>query len=55
VAAAHPPADLSWGEKLPALILVAALLFIGIWPRSLSTGIDAALALSPPPAAAAAP
>ncbi len=54
-AAAPPPAAPSWGEKLPALILVAALLFIGIWPRSLSTGIDAALALSPPPAAAAAP
>jgi NADH-quinone oxidoreductase subunit M len=55
VAAAHPPADLAWSEKLPALILIAALLFIGIWPRSLSTGIDAALALSPPPAATAAP
>jgi NADH-quinone oxidoreductase subunit M len=55
VAAAHPPADLAWGEKLPALILIAALVFIGIWPRSLSTGIDAALALSPPPAATAAP
>ena len=52
VAAAHPPADLAWGEKLPALLLVAVLLFIGLWPRSLSTGIDAALAASPAPLAA---
>jgi NADH-quinone oxidoreductase subunit M len=55
VAAAHPPADLAWSERLPALILITALLFIGIWPRSLSTGIDSALALSTPPAAIAAP
>jgi NADH-quinone oxidoreductase subunit M len=47
VAAAHPPADLTWSERLPAFILITALLFIGVWPRSLSTGIDAALALTP--------
>ena len=35
-----------------ALVLVAVMLFVGIWPRSLSTGIDRALA-SPPAAAAA--
>jgi NADH-quinone oxidoreductase subunit M len=52
VAAAHPPADLSWGEKLPALVLAAALLFIGLWPRSFSAGIDQAL--RPAPAAAVA-
>jgi len=53
VAAAHPPADLTWGEKVPALILVAALVFIGLWPRSLSAGIDAALAPAPAPLTAA--
>ncbi|HZZ17951.1 MAG TPA: NADH-quinone oxidoreductase subunit M [Opitutaceae bacterium] len=43
VVAAHPPSDIGWVERTPALILVAALLFIGIWPRSLSTSINAAL------------
>jgi NADH-quinone oxidoreductase subunit M len=43
VAAAHPPADLSWGERLPAFLLVAALLFVGIWPKSFSDGINRAL------------
>jgi NADH-quinone oxidoreductase subunit M len=36
-AAANPTLDLGWGEKLPAAILAAALLFIGVWPRSFST------------------
>ena len=48
-AAAHPPADLSWPEKIPALILLAALLFVGFWPKSLTGPINAALT----PAAAA--
>ncbi|MGH7957831.1 MAG: NADH-quinone oxidoreductase subunit M, partial [Opitutaceae bacterium] len=39
----HPPADLSWAEKLPALVLLAALFFIGFWPKSLSDPINAAL------------
>ena len=43
VAAQHPPSDLSWREKIPALILLAALLFIGFWPKSLSTPLDATL------------
>jgi NADH-quinone oxidoreductase subunit M len=43
-AASKPTADLSWGERLPALILIAALLFVGVWPRSISAGIDQALA-----------
>ncbi len=50
--ATQPPPDITWSEKLPALVLVAVMLFVGIWPRSLSTGIDRALA-SPPAAAAA--
>jgi NADH-quinone oxidoreductase subunit M len=43
VTAAHPPADLRWSEKIPALLLLAALLFIGFWPKSLSTPLNAAL------------
>ena len=39
----HPPSDLSWAEKIPALILFAALLFVGFWPRSLSTPINDAI------------
>jgi len=43
VAQRHPPADLSWAEKAPALVLLAALLFIGFWPKSMSAPINAAL------------
>jgi len=43
VAATHPTLDMGWGEKLPALLLAAALLFIGVWPRSFSTEINRAL------------
>jgi NADH-quinone oxidoreductase subunit M len=42
--AQHPPTDLRWAERIPALVLLAALLFIGFWPRSLSAPINAALA-----------
>ena len=43
VLAQSAPADLRWSEKIPALILLAMLLFIGFWPRSLSTPINSAL------------
>jgi len=43
VAASHPTTDLNWRERLPALILLAALLFIGFWPKSLSTPLNATL------------
>jgi NADH-quinone oxidoreductase subunit M len=43
VAAANPTFDLGWSEKLPAVILAAALLFVGVWPRSFSTEINRAL------------
>jgi len=49
----HPPTDLSWAERLPALILLAALLFIGLWPRSIARPIDGALAPDAPVAALA--
>jgi NADH-quinone oxidoreductase subunit M len=38
--AAHPPADLGWSERLPALLLLSLLLFIGFWPRSISTPLN---------------
>ncbi len=47
VAGHHPPTDLSWGERIPALVLIAALLFVGFWPKSLSTSLDASLAALP--------
>jgi NADH-quinone oxidoreductase subunit M len=43
VMAQHPPADLGWGERLPALILLAALLWLGFYPQALSRSIDQAL------------
>lgn len=43
VAAEKPPVDLRWGEKVPALILLIALLFVGFWPKSISTPLNAAL------------
>jgi len=52
-AVARPPADLSWGERLPALILLAALLFIGFWPRSIAAPLDRALPAIMAPAAQA--
>lgn len=43
VAAANPPGDLAWGERLPALILLATLLLVGFWPRSISDPLNQAL------------
>ena len=51
VAAQHPPSDLTWAEKIPALILLAALLFVGLWPKSMSDPINGALAPAPKVAA----
>jgi NADH-quinone oxidoreductase subunit M len=43
VSESSPPADLTWAERIPAYILVAVLLFIGVWPASISAGINRAL------------
>jgi NADH-quinone oxidoreductase subunit M len=45
VAAKHPPVDLRWPERFPALVLLAALLFVGFWPKSMSDPINEALLL----------
>jgi NADH-quinone oxidoreductase subunit M len=47
VATKAPPVDLRWPEKVPALLLLVGLLFVGFWPRSISDSIDAALPKSP--------
>jgi NADH-quinone oxidoreductase subunit M len=51
VTTAYPPADLDWTERLPALILLAALLFFGFYPKALSQPVDQALAATAAPAA----
>jgi NADH-quinone oxidoreductase subunit M len=43
VMAEHPPADLDWRERLPALILLAALVLFGFYPRALSEPVNQAL------------
>lgn len=43
----HPPADLGWMERLPALILLAALLFFGFYPQALARPVNAALTPAP--------
>jgi NADH-quinone oxidoreductase subunit M len=47
IAAKFPVTDIGWGERIPALILVAALLFVGLWPKSMSDSIDTALKPTP--------
>jgi len=53
VAARQAPVDLRWSERIPALVLLAALLFVGFWPRSLSSALNPALPAAPAAAAAA--
>jgi NADH-quinone oxidoreductase subunit M len=38
-----PEGDLGWAERLPALVLLGALLFIGFWPKSISEPVNGAL------------
>ena len=55
--AGQPPAtDLRWSEKIPALVLLVALLGVGFWPQSLTTSLNAAVtALYHPVSATTAP
>jgi NADH-quinone oxidoreductase subunit M len=53
--AQYPPTDLNWAEKIPALLLLVALLFVGFWPRAISEPLNAAVTvLYPAPAATSA-
>jgi NADH-quinone oxidoreductase subunit M len=52
VAAALPPSDLAWSERLPAIILLVALLFIGFWPKALTDPVNQALTAKAPVATA---
>jgi len=36
-------ADLSWRERMPAVLLLLALIAVGVWPRSISDGVNASL------------
>lgn len=47
VLAKHPATDLAWSERVPALVLLVALLVIGFWPKTISTAANAALAQPP--------
>jgi NADH-quinone oxidoreductase subunit M len=51
ISAKYPVSDIGWAEKLPALVLLAALLFVGFWPKSMTTAIDTALKPTPQVAA----
>jgi NADH-quinone oxidoreductase subunit M len=51
----RPAHDLTWAEKLPALLLLAALLGLGFWPKSVTTSLDASLSEIYPTALAASP
>jgi len=42
-AEANPVVDLRWSERVPALILLAGLLFLGFYPKSISNSLDATL------------
>jgi NADH-quinone oxidoreductase subunit M len=55
VAEQNPVVDLRWSEKLPALVLLIALLFVGFWPKSISTPLNSALEAIYPAAMHAAP
>ncbi|TVR54222.1 MAG: NADH-quinone oxidoreductase subunit M, partial [Puniceicoccaceae bacterium] len=39
----RPIHDLGWGERTPAIILLAVLIFIGVWPKSISTSLNETL------------
>lgn len=38
-----PPSDIGWGERIPALLLIGAMLLIGIFPSFISNPVNDAL------------
>ncbi len=43
-----PIEDLRWAERVPALVLFVALIGLGVWPKSISDGVNASLHASYP-------
>jgi NADH-quinone oxidoreductase subunit M len=43
VTAKTAPVDLRWSERIPAVVLLAALLLVGLYPKSISDAIQGAL------------
>lgn len=54
VAAEQVPADLRWSERVPALVLLAALMLVGFWPKIITTPLNAQLVAQAPQISAAA-
>jgi NADH-quinone oxidoreductase subunit M len=50
VVANGKPADLTFAEKLPILVLLGALMFVGFWPRSIGDSINAEMSAKYPAA-----
>jgi NADH-quinone oxidoreductase subunit M len=47
---AGAPADITWAERVPVLILLGTLMVVGFWPRSISNELNEELAIKYPPA-----
>lgn len=43
----HPVVDITWAERVPALLLLALLFFIGLFPRTVTTPLNDALESEP--------
>ncbi|MDF9833297.1 NADH-quinone oxidoreductase subunit M [Ereboglobus sp. PH5-5] len=43
VAAENPVTDLRWSERVPAFVLLAALVLVGVWPKIVTTPLNAQL------------
>ena len=50
IASGDVPTDLTFAEKLPVIILLGSLLFVGFWPRSVGDNLNKELALKYPEA-----
>ncbi|MCC5024034.1 MAG: NADH-quinone oxidoreductase subunit M [Candidatus Synoicihabitans palmerolidicus] len=55
VLAEKPAGDLTWAEKIPALLLLAGLLLLGVWPKAMSPAINASISEIYPAAAQVVP
>jgi NADH-quinone oxidoreductase subunit M len=55
VLAEKPATDLTWSEKLPALLLLVALLALGFWPKLMTDSINDSVTAIYPAAEAVVP